>query len=97
MVDVTTTPYRVRSTDPEDLAFEVNRVFGLLSDRLDQIEGFRGKPRFYDVIEATTDVVIDSWDKGLVLKDNGDPPNYWRLTIDSAGTRTWTNLGASYE
>lgn len=97
MTDVTTTPYKVRGTDPEDLTQEVNRVFALLTDRLDRIEGFRGKPTFYNTMQTSYDVVITSFDKGLVLKDNGNPPNYWRVTINSAGTRTWTSLGASYE
>lgn len=91
------TQYRIRSGDPEILWAELNRILGLISDRLDKIEGFRGTPRFYDSAEFSGDVICLSASDGLVLKDNGDPANYWRVTIDSSGTLQHTNLGRSYD
>lgn len=57
------TQYKVRSTDPQDLLFECNRVFELLADRLDQIEGFRGTPQLYQRQLTAHDVVHTSASK----------------------------------
>lgn len=96
MTDKSFTSYRVRSTDPEDLTKELNRIFGLVADRLDKIEGLRGQPVFFDKLLCKEDVVVLDGLRGLVLVDRTDPPQYWRLTVDSAGTLTLTKLGASY-
>lgn len=90
------TQYKVRSTDPQDLLFECNRVFELLANRLDRIEGLRGSPTLYATQTTGHDTVHTNASRGVVLKDDGDPPNYWRITIDSTGTLTQTNLGRSY-
>ena len=89
-------PYKVRSTDPGDLLSECNRVFELLSDRLDKIEGHRGEPVLYSRQITGFDTVHDDKDKGVVLKDDADPANYWRITIDNTGTLVQTNLGRDY-
>jgi len=91
-----TTPYKVRSTDPNDLLTEVNRVFELLSDRLDKIEGHRGEPVLYARQTTDFDTVHTSPTRGVVLKDDATPSVYWRLTIDSTGTLVQTSLGRSY-
>jgi hypothetical protein len=87
------TQYKVRSTDPQDLIFECNRIFELISDRLDKIEGLRGSPQFYGDVYNGYDTVHTDSTKGLVLKDAGTPPHYWRVTIDSTGTLVQTDLG----
>jgi len=95
-----TTPYKLRSLDPEMMFSELNRVLGLISDRLDQLEGLRGKPKFYDIVEAVDDVVFLSHRRGIVLKDDGDPAEYWRVTFSRTGTTgelTLTNLGRNYD
>ena len=91
------TQYRIRSTDPTDLLFECNRVFELLSDRLDKIEGYRGEPALYARQTTGFDIVHTSNTRGVVFTDDANPPNYWRVTINSAGTLLQTNLGRSYE
>jgi len=96
MTNFGTTPYKIRSTDPRDLMTECNRVFELIGDRLDKIEGHRGEPRWYARQTSDFDMVHTSSNRGLVLRDNADPANYWRITINSAGTLVITNLGRSY-
>lgn len=90
------TTYRIRTTDPADQLGELNRLFSLIADRFDKIEGFRGTPKFYNAVEATSDVVCTVPDKGFVLLDQADPPQYWRITVDTTGTLQITKLGATY-
>ena len=92
-------PYRVRTTKESvlDLILECNRVFGLLSDRLDKMEGYRGKPEFRNLTLMHSDMVVVNASNGLVLRDNGNPASYWRVTIDSTGSLVYTNIGRDYE
>ena len=93
------TQYRIESDDPRDWKYEINRILQFVSDRLDQMEGFRGTPRVYNNMKTDYDVVVLNSNKGLVLTDNGDPAHYWRLSINQTGTTgtlTITDLGASY-
>jgi len=92
----TTGPYRIRGEKPEDWITEINRIFELITDRLDALSGLRGHPKFYDYIEAKSDVVVVNSTNGLVLRDDANPPNYWRLTLDASGTLTLTNIGRNY-
>ena len=89
-------PYKIRGENPEDWLYEANRIFGLLSDRLDAIEGYRGHPKFYNYIEASSDVVVTDATKGVILRDDGNPANYWRITVDSDGNVVRTNIGRVY-
>ena len=89
--------YKVRSTDPNDLLTECNRVFELLADRLDKIEGHRGEPVLYARQTTDYDTVHTSATRGVVLKDDATPPVYWRVTIDNTGTLTQTSLGRDYK
>jgi hypothetical protein len=91
------TQYKIRSTDPRDVVTECNRVFELLSDRLDKIEGFRGESQLYGNQVSGFDSVHTDAQRGVVLKDNANPANYWRVTIDSTGTLQQTNLGRDYK
>jgi len=85
--------YKVRSTDPRDLVFECNRVFELLSERLDRMEGLKGSPQLYAEQKTGYDIVHTDANTGVVLKDNATPPCYWRVTVDSTGTLVITNIG----
>lgn len=89
-------PYKIRSDDPNDLMFECNRIFALISDRLDTIQGFRGYPVIYNKTVTEYDIIIDSNTTGIIFKDDASPANYWRVTIDSSGTLTKTKLGPTY-
>jgi len=89
------TAYKVRTSDPEKLVFEVDRVFKLLSERLDKIEGFHGEPTFYNNIQTEFDVRATGTSRGVVLKDDGNPANFWRITVNSAGSLIQTKLGTS--
>lgn len=93
MTDFGDSLYKVRSTDPNDLLYECNRVFELLSNRLDRIEGLRGSPTLYGDQYTAHDVVHTNANKGIVLKDDATPAHYWRITIDSTGTLVQTDLG----
>lgn len=88
--------YKIRSDDPRDFQSEVNRVFEVIKDRLDRIEGFRGSPVFYATMEAKLDVTCTGTSRGLVLKDSESPPTYWRITAGN-GVLIMTNLGREYE
>jgi hypothetical protein len=91
------TVYRISSDDPGVIIAECNRIFGLIADRLDRMEGFRGEPQLWDRLLTSSDVVFNSSLVGIILKDNGNPPDYWRVTINSAGTIVRTNLGRVYK
>ena len=88
--------YRVRGTDPADLLLEVNRIFELISDRLDKMEGFRGRPVLYDKLLTGYDVIIDAGRQGVVIKDQQSPAHYWRITIVT-GAVVPVDLGTTYE
>jgi len=97
MTDFGSVPYKIRSTDPNDLLVECNRVFELLANRLDKIEGHRGEPELYARQTTQYDTVHTSASRGVVLKDGADPPVYWRVTIDTAGALVQTSLGRDYK
>lgn len=88
--------YKIRGEKPEDLRYEINRIFELIADRFDKVEGYRGHLTSYNYIEAQSDVVVMNSTKGIVLKDAANPPNYWRLNLDTTGTLTLTNIGRVY-
>jgi hypothetical protein len=92
----TGTPYRILGEKPEDWLGEANRVFELISNRLDALEGYRGHGTFYNYIEMKSDVLVTDSTKGVVLKDNGNPASYWRIRVNSAGTIVITNIGRTY-
>jgi len=89
--------YKIVGSDPEDLRVEVNRILEIISNRLDQIEGYRGEAKVWGRQVTANDVVVDVSGGGVVLRDNGDPPQYWRITIDSTGTLSQTSLGREYK
>jgi hypothetical protein len=43
----------------------------------------------------TTDIVIDSGTKGMVLKDTQGTPHYWRVTVSNVGALVVTDLGTT--
>jgi len=90
------TPYKIRSTEISDVISECDRIFALLSDRLDKMEGFRGTPELFSALTTNFDLVCTDSEKGLVLKDNANPANYWRLTITGASLAA-TNIGRNYK
>jgi hypothetical protein len=91
--------YKVTGSDPEDLRIEINRLLENITNRLDQIEGYRGEPKVWNRQVSVGDLVVDgeSNGNGVVLKDESDPPQYWRVTIDSTGTLSQTNLGREFK
>ena len=49
--------------------------------------------RMINGVDTTDDVIVDDNSKGLVLRSpDGD---YWRISIDNAGTISGTNLGTT--
>jgi len=88
--------YKIRGEDPYEWIGEANRIFEAMSTRLDKLEGYRGHAKFYNYVELGFDVLIDESTKGLVLKDSGNPPSYWRVTVNSAGTLVVTDIGRTY-
>lgn len=73
-----------RLSDPRflpDAAAELERFLAYV---VDAIEGR---------IETQKDIIVDIGTKGLVLKDAGGPPHYWRVTISTTGTLVTTDLG----
>ena len=96
MAEKSFTSYRIRSTDPDELTLELNRVLSLVADRLDKLEGLRGQPKFFDKVLCNDDIIVLDGLRGVVLVNRADPPQYYRLTISESGTLTVTRLGASY-
>ncbi|MFA5132934.1 MAG: hypothetical protein WC444_06435 [Candidatus Paceibacterota bacterium] len=96
MTEQAGTMYKIRGDDPYDWVLEANRIFELISTRMDNLEGYRGHGKFYNYVEHGSDVVITDNTKGVVLRDNGNPASYWRVTINSAGTVVLTNIGRVY-
>jgi len=90
------TPYKIRASDINDIVFELNRIFALISDRLDRMEGFSGTVKLYDNVKVNGDLIIDSSVKGFILKDNQNPAHYWRVTMDSTGLFNFDDLGLSF-
>ncbi len=88
--------YKVVGSDPEDLRVEINRLFEIISDRLDKIEGYRGEPEVWSRQVNKDDIVLDGDGAGVVLKDGGNPPQYWRVSVDSSGTLSQTSLGREF-
>lgn len=89
--------YKIQSSNPDDLLLECDRIFSMIGDRLDKMEGHRGQPELYNLMKTSSDVVVLDKDKGVVLTDNAEPPHYWRITVNSAGTLVKTDLGRNYE
>ena len=89
-------PYTIQSDDPQDLIRELDRILALISDRLDRLEGFRGMPQIKNSLITNGDLVNINPNTGLVLNDNGNPPTFWRITIDSNGTVYRTQIGRTY-
>lgn len=77
----------------DQIVIECNKIFSVIADRLDQMEGLRGEPRFYNRAIAEDDVVCIDSSKGLVLFDG---TNYWRVEVSTSGTLSATSLGKSY-
>ena len=96
MTHATTNPYRVRPGDMSRLVKELDRVFDLISDRLDRIEGLRGVHEVHSNIILNVDAVFTGTSRGVILKDAANPSHYWRVTVDAGGNLDVTNLGRSY-
>ena len=88
--------YKIRGDDPYDWVGEANRIFELMTIRLDNLEGYRGHAKMYNYVEHLSDVVVTDTTRGVVLKDGGNPPNYWRITVNTAGTLVVTKIGRVY-
>jgi hypothetical protein len=44
-------------------------------------------------VDTTDDIIVDLATKGLVLKDTQGTPHYWRVTVETDGSLTTTDLG----
>lgn len=75
------------------IIIECNKIFAIIADRLDKMEGLRGEPRMYNRVVAEDDVVCIDVDKGLVLSDG---INYWRVSVGTDGTLSTASLGKEY-
>jgi len=89
--------YRIRTADTDKLLVELDRIFDLISDRLDRIEGFRGVPKIHSTMILNVDAVFTGTSRGVVLRDNANPQHYWRVTVDAGGNLDVTDLGRNYE
>lgn len=78
----------------DQIVIECNKVFSVIADRLDSMEGLRGEPKFYNRAIAKNDIVCIDGDKGLVLFDG---TNYWRVSVGTDGTLSTASLGKSYK
>ncbi|MGL4630836.1 MAG: hypothetical protein ACRCVT_06485 [Leadbetterella sp.] len=51
--------------------------------------------RMISGVDTTDDIIVDTTNKGLVLKDSQSTPHYWRITISNTGVLTTTDLGTT--
>lgn len=73
-------------------------VFGFESDTGrfkvgDGVSDWNSLPYFK--LDTPNDIIIDSSEKGLVLKDDASPPHYWRVTINASGVLQTADLGTT--
>ena len=80
----------------DDLKDELNSILKRINDRLDTIQGRRGdyKPESRQIMQD--DLIFDDTTRGVILKDDGTPPRFWRLWVDSSGTIYTESIGGSY-
>jgi len=57
--------------------------------------GLNASSRTTKGVLTTDDVIVDLATKGLVLKDTQGTPHYWRVTVETDGTLTTSDLGVS--
>jgi len=88
-------PFKIESADPADLHLELDRILGEISERLDRIEGLSGAPTFFASLTTGFDVNFTGASRGVVLRDDGNPANFWRVTVNSSGTLLMTKLGTT--
>jgi len=96
MTDYGRGPYQIPTGGLSNdlIVIECNKIFSIMADRLDKMEGLRGEPHIYDRMVSDGDIVHINSNKGLVLSDG---TNYWRVGVNTSGSLTTTSLGKYYE
>ena len=59
--------YRISNLDIS----QINVILGQISDRLDEIQGYRGEPMFYDDVNAKTKFIYKD-SNGTILHSMGE-------------------------
>lgn len=57
--------------------------------------GLNASSRIAKGTDTADDLIVDLATKGLVLKDTQGTPHYWRVTVETDGTLTTTDVGTS--
>ena len=88
--------YRIIGETLDELKEELTRVVKDIGDRLDVIQGRRdGDYEPESRMVTQDDIIFDDTTKGMVLKDDGTPPNFWRVWVDTAGALHQESIGGS--
>ena len=82
--------YRVTSPEVSGLLNELNQIFNLLSNRIDQVEGLRGTPTFYKTAFAYPGQTLSGF-----LKAGTEAADYSSVTASDLGLST-LELGVGY-
>ena len=76
----------VDEEDPELMREQLNMILRKMSDDISMLKGEKGEISQAARMKHSDDIIIDSPRKGIVLKDDGNPPRYWRVYIDHTDT-----------
>lgn len=90
--------YKITGEDLEGVKAELNLYLSRINERLNAVQGVKGD---IDVgssrVVANNDLVVKHQLGGLVLKDDNDPPSYWKYMAKNNGSLIAYELGGSYK
>ena len=88
--------FAIIGEDLESLREELNVVLKKISEEIRVARGEAGDITQGSRMINSDDLIFNTTDKGVVLKDDGTPPQYWRLWVNSSGTLYTESIGGSY-
>uniref|UniRef100_A0A6M3KZG2 Uncharacterized protein n=1 Tax=viral metagenome TaxID=1070528 RepID=A0A6M3KZG2_9ZZZZ len=90
--------YKLVSDEIEGLKAELSLYLGRISERLDSVQGVRGDIDLgsHRVVSGS-DFVSTHGLGGIVLRDDGNPPSYWKYMAKNNGTLIAYELGGDYK
>jgi len=63
--------------------------------QLANLQGGNAVDQYFHLTEAAFNYLNRQYLDGIILRDTGATPNYWRITIDETGSLHTENLGAT--
>lgn len=78
--------YRISADTMDEFIVQMNLILKKIDTDISQLRGLSGDVPMEARSIHSDDVIFTSTDKGVVLKDDGNPPQYWRVWVNSSGT-----------